>query len=243
MSHPHCRRKHSVTAWWRQVVMANLVAAMLAALLPSQTFAHKRNFVWQYGAATAFRGEREYEPWLTWNAETNEGEHLTEFEFGITERWTLSPYLIVRKEQRRSWRLQGWKLANRFAFNRFRNNRWLSGAYLEVIRDGGEWELETKLLLSRYGNGRAWNFDLTAERELSGGHEWELEPHLGYSQLLSRSLWLGWEAFANLHDHRYWLGPTVVLDAHYRTRLLLGVAFGLNRGADTQLRFIGGFEF
>ena len=90
MPHLFCRRKHSVPAWWRQVVMANLVAAMLVALMPSHAFAHKCNFVWQYGAATAFRGEREYEPWLTWNAETDEGEHLTEFEFGITERWTLS---------------------------------------------------------------------------------------------------------------------------------------------------------
>jgi len=70
--------------------MANLVTAMLAFLLPSHAFAHKRNFVWQYGAATAFRGEREYELWLTWNAKTDEGEHLTEFEFGITEPsfWT-----------------------------------------------------------------------------------------------------------------------------------------------------------
>ncbi len=38
--------------------MANLVAAMFAFLLPSHAFAHKRNFVWQYGSVAAFRGER-----------------------------------------------------------------------------------------------------------------------------------------------------------------------------------------
>lgn len=216
---------------------------MAVLLLPSIAFAHKRNFVWQYGAATAFRGEREYEPWLTWQPEADEGEHLAEFEFGVTERWTLSPYLIFSKEQRRGWRLHGWKLANRIAFNRFRNDRWLTGTYLELVRDGGEWEFEGKLLLSRYGNGRVVNLDLTAERELGGGHEWEWVPHLGYSQRLNRKVWLGAEAFANLHDHTYWVGPTVVLDANYRSRLLVGVALGLNKRSDTLLRFIGGFEF
>lgn len=217
--------------------------AALTVLSFSVVSAHKRNFVWQYGAATAFQGEREYEPWITWQPEADEGEHLAEFEFGVTERWTLSPYLIFNKEQRRGWRLHGWKLANRIAFNRFRNDRWLTGTYLELVRDGGEWEFEGKLLLSRYGKKQIVNLDLTAERELGGRHEWEWVPHLGYSQRLNHKVWLGAEVFANLHDHSYWLSPTLVWDTNRRSRLLFGIAFGLNKRSDTLLRFIGGFEF
>lgn len=84
----------------------------------------------------------EVELWWTQH-EGGAATGLLEFEFGFTNRWTVSPYLIFEREPGEGVKVRGAKLEQRYRFGDFRVGQILPALYFEVKKEESEdWEVE-----------------------------------------------------------------------------------------------------
>jgi len=234
--------KHKVHAVWvgAAVFAGGLCGGQRAAR------ADQRDFPFTYEWRQTHRGETEFEAKNFYSG----GALVQQFEVehGISDRLSVSPYVVFERSRGERYRFHELKLEARYQLGSYQRDKLLPGAYLEYARErGGQDELEGKLILSRYGSDSSnFSINLTTERKLAGGAEFERGYSLGYARDIGKSsLRGGGELIHNLSDNlanagpvaSYTLGPSVYLTAGY--------AFALNkrRANRDQLRFNFEYEF
>jgi hypothetical protein len=204
--------------------------------------AHERYFVYTYDWFTPTRFEKEIELHYT---QYRNGDALgqIEFEYGMTERWAIAPYLLFEKEGDTT-KFVGAKLENRYRFGDFALKRILPAAYLEVKKENEEpYEVEAKAIFS-YMPSREWiaSANLIAEREVESGAETEVGYSFGVSRIFRQNN-VGFEAFGDFSENRHFVGPTVGFRMRDGMKFLATGAINYTGGGQSQFRLLFEKEF
>jgi hypothetical protein len=230
-------------------------ALAAAAALPGPARADRRYYAETYNAVTAAPGGLDVELWSTLHQAPRQGgtslwRHQLELETGLTERWDLALYNVLRSDRGGSTRYEAVQLESRYRLSQ--PGEWAVDPvlYLELKKeflDDKPLAVEGKLILAR--DFRAWNLSLNlgTEQEFlaGGGHEAEYGFAAGASYEFAPALRLGAEVFGDATrpdgqpwEHHLWAGPVVSV-AWSRFWLAVGSAFGLNDQSErTRLRAI-----
>ena len=234
--------------------VALLLATAVAA--PVGARAARRYYGETYSAATAPPGGLDLEGWTTFHQAPRAGgsdfwRHQLEVETGLTDRWDVALYGMLKQESR--LRFEGAKLESRFRVSE--PGRWPVDLvlYLEVKKEVIEdkpWALEQKVILARDFRAVNVSANLVAEQEFipGGGREYEYGYAVGASYELHPSLRIGAEAFggwtnvreggSSSWERQHWAGPAVSIAAS-RFWLVLAAGFGLTDESDrTRLRAV-----
>jgi hypothetical protein len=177
--------------------------------------AHRRDFPVTYDWFQASKGEREIETHSAYNAAENSFEQQVEFEYGISDRFMIAPYVNFEREPGGNLRYSGFQIESRYQLGNYKVNRWLPGLYLEFEKPRAEDpEVEGKLILSRYdSHGGEFSLNLEVERPLSSGADTGKTFSLGYARDLAKRSRLEWrgglELVRNIDDGRVDLGPVL----------------------------------
>jgi hypothetical protein len=221
------RMKMALTKWLGVAVFALATAAPACA--------HERYFPYTYDWFTPAKNEKEVELWWT---QTNAGEAdgQVEFEYGITNRWVVAPYLLLKREHGGDFDVEGWKLEQRYRFGNFKRNRFLPAIYLEVKKENEEpYELEGKLITSYlFGRGFVWSTNLIFEGEVEDRAKVEVGYSTGLSYPINDRFRVGAEFFGNWTEDEHFLGPTLGYKLGRDTKVLLTAGFryfGAKEGA------------
>jgi hypothetical protein len=220
------------------LILATLVGAMS---LP-HAHATDRLFTYTYEPEGMPKGTAEFEQWVTLRSQRtknvgkenyNRWELREEFEYGVTDNYTIDFYLNTKAESFRdpatdmdssSFEFAGISLANRFNLVNPATHPLGFTLYLEPTFAGEEAAFEQKLIFGqRYGNWK-WALNLIHETEWEENfHETigEVEATFGLSYELSKSWWLGAEVrnVNEIPEYKEWessaayVGPAV----HYRS--------------------------
>ncbi|MBI3920897.1 MAG: transporter [Armatimonadetes bacterium] len=217
----------------------------LLCLFSAPSHAHKRDFVWTYEWFTPTKGEKEIELWATHQFGADQLTTQAEFEYGVTDRWSIAPYVIFEKERGESLETKGWKLEQRYRFGNFKERHLLPAGYLELKKEeGAPYELETKAIFSHLDGNKNFALNLIAEKKLAGGEDIEVGYAAGVSKPIGGRTRGTIEAFGNFHDPKHAVGPGVAIDLAPNQRLNLNAAFGLNdRTDDLMLRLLYEYEW
>jgi hypothetical protein len=100
----------------RRIGIAVLGVLAVASAAPAR--ADQRYFSHTYDWFTPSQGEKEIE--LYWTQENGgEADSQLEFEYGITNRWMVAPYLLMKREHGGDFEVEGWKLEQRSRLGTF----------------------------------------------------------------------------------------------------------------------------
>jgi hypothetical protein len=210
-----------------------------------QAEAHRRDFPYTYDWMQPSKGEKELELKSRYRGRNNSFRQEIEFEYGITDRFMIAPYLEFQKQAGDSnLRYTAAKLETRYQMGEYKVGKVLPGLYLEYIatKDGAD-EVEAKLILSRYGkDGSNISFNYVVERELENGAEFENQYSFGYARTLGKKGFLsgtrgGFEWIHNLNSGRINAGPVVGFSPTKDTWLTTGYAFPVNDRGGNQGEF------
>lgn len=226
----------------RALLLVALLGLATTGVAPAQ--AHKRDFVYTYQWWTPAPGEKEIEPWMTYQPGPGKWEGQLEFEWPVTERWVVAPYLLFEQEAGSGFRTTGWKVEQRYRLGEFAEGKLLPALYAEVKKKDGEpHELEGKLLLSRYDGALSTAINLIAKQELAGREKLAFGYAGGVSWAAARRLQVGIEASGSLSKNQHFAGPTVGFDPGPTTRILVGAGLGLNHRSPGRVRMIAEYEW
>jgi hypothetical protein len=200
------------------------LAAVLAAATPAR--ADERLFTYTYDWFTPQKHEKELE--LTWtqgNGGTAEG--LLEFEYGVTNRYVVAPYLVLGREHGGDLRVEGWRLEQRYRLGSYGRNRFLPALYLEMEKGNGEpYNLEGKFITSYlFGDNFTWSSNLIAEGLVADRSQIELGYATGVARPITDHLTLGVELFGSVTEREHFFGPTVGYRFAPGTKLLVTGGF------------------
>ncbi len=230
------------------------VLALGCALPVQNAQAHRRDFPFTYDWQQPSKGEKEIELKSRYRGRDNGFQQEIEFEYGISDRLMLAPYLVFEKNGNGDLKLEAFKLEGRYQLGEYKANSWLPGLYLEyeAVRKDTD-EAEGKLILSRYGKkGDDFSFNYIVERELKNGAEFENVYSFGYARSLSDKGFLarrdvrgGFEWIHNLSSGRINAGPVLGLAASKNVWLVGGWAFPVNSrgGNKSEVRLLAEYEF
>jgi len=208
----------------------------LAALVPA--FGTERFFTYTYEPETMPQGLFEYEQWASAlvgrNATVgqqnyNRWEFRHEFEYGVTDNYTLSLYInesltnfrdTERGRNVRHFQFDGISLENRYMLWNPADHKVGLALYLEPRLSSGEAELEQKIILGQRCGDWKWALNLTHATEWSQDFhktEGEVEVSFGVTRDLTKHWSIGIEArdHNELPDYRIWentaffLGPVI----------------------------------
>jgi hypothetical protein len=220
-----------------------ILAVALLAAVPGLARADRRYYAETYNAVTAAPGGLDVELWSTFHQAPRAGgtsfwRHQLELETGLTERWDLALYNVVRSDRGGDTRYEALQLESRYRLSQ--PGEWPVDPvlYLELKKefiDDKPFAVEGKLIVAR--DFRAWNLslNLATEQEFlpGGGHEAEYGFALGASYELAPALRLGAEIFGDVTrpdgapwERHLWAGPVVSV-AWSRFWLAVGNGFGL----------------
>lgn len=214
------------------------LAALLAMACLISAKATERNFTYTYEPETMPKGGFEYEQWIGLRAGRNSAvgqddynlwEFRHEFEYGLTDNYTLSLYVnhslenfnVPKTSTHHShYSFDGVSLENRYLLINPVDHAVGVGLYLEPRYAGDAAEVEEKLILGqRYGDWK-WALNLTHATEWEDDFhstEGEVEASLGIARHLGKHWSMGLEArdHNELPDYSVWentafyLGPVV----------------------------------
>jgi hypothetical protein len=203
----------------------SILAAVVTCAAPAH--ADQRYFTYTYDWFTPAQGEKEVE--LLWTqAEGGNVDTEFEFEYGITNRWLVAPYLLAHREHGGDWEVEGWKLEQRYRFGDFHYNRFLPAVYFEVKKENHEaWELEGKLITTYTSNhGWLWSTNLIFESAVENNADLEVGYASGISFKVNDRVRAGAEFFGEwTPDQEHFFGPTATYLFNPSTRLLATVGF------------------
>lgn len=223
-----------------------LLLLVLSSALPG--WCHRRDFPFTVDWKQPVQGEKELESHSLYSARDRAFEQAVELEYGVTERFSASGYLVFTKPDDGSFKYTGWKGEARYQLTPYRTGKILAGLYGEYFgrrRDSDE--VEGKVVLSRYATqGQDLSFNYVTEKEREAGENWENTWSLGYAVPLSRrddNFWGRHSARGGaelIHDmsHHWWNGgPVVALSVADQCWLTAGVALPLSSGHDNRAEF------
>lgn len=220
----------------RHAMFAGFVLAAVSAQ------ADERFFAYTYGWFTPAQFERELE--FTYDQfRHGDGFGQIEFEYGVTDRWLVAPYLLFSHENGKT-ELAGWKLEQRYRFGNFAYGKLLPAVYFEVQRENGEpTELEGKLIGS-YMPNRDWiaSGNFIIEKKLETGAREEIGYSVGAARIF-RTYSLGLEAKGNFLENEHIFGPTVGLRIGPGSKVLIAPALGYGKATESRVRILFEHEF
>jgi hypothetical protein len=247
--------------------IVTLVAAAAALLaVPAVSRADRRYYGETYNAATSPKGSLDLELWTTYYDPPHEAapgtpylwRHQLELETGITDRWDVAAYGIVRSIQGSGTDFEAVKLESRFALAA--PGTWFVDPvlYFEVKKtfvDDKPTSIEEKLILAKDMGPLNVSLNVAGEQEFVGG---DVEPEwnyaLGSSWELVPAFRLGAEIFGERAKEEVapgveetrsfaWAGPAASI-AFGHSWLVLAAGFGLNQASDAvRARAILAFQF
>ena len=237
-----------------KVLGALIALGVASSMATPQVQAHRRDFPATYDWHQPGKGDKEIELHSRYRGRNDSFRQQVEFEYGITDRWMVAPYLVFQKGAGGGLDYSGYKLQTRYQLGDYKANTWLPGLYAEYIGNKDATDAaEGKLILSRFGKkGDNFSFNYIIEKELENGAEFENEYSFGYARSLSDKGFLaerdvrgGFEWIHNLSSGRINAGPVLGFEPTKNTWLVLGVAFPVtNRGGNkTELRLLAEYEF
>lgn len=218
-----------------------ILATVAGALCLPHAQATDRLFTYTYEPEGMPKGAAEFEQWVTLRSQRtknvgkenyNRWELREEFEYGVTDNYTIDFYINSQAESFRdpatgmdssSFEFKGISLANRFNLVNPATHPVGFTLYLEPTFSGEEAAFEQKLIFGqRHGNWK-WALNLIHETEWEENfHETvgEVEGTFGVSCELTKNWWLGLEARSinEIVEYKEWessavyVGPAV----HYR---------------------------
>lgn len=252
--------EHTTTR--KRAILLSLVA-ITGALCLQNAQATDRLFTYTYEPEGMPKGASEFEQWVTLRSQRTKAvgqenfnlwELREEFEYGVTDNYTIDFYINSKAESFRdpgtgmnssTFEFAGISLANRFNFVNPATHPVGFTLYLEPTFSGEEAAFEQKLIFGqRHGNWK-WALNLIHETEWednfreTGG---EFEATFGLSRELTPNLWLGLEArnINEIAEYKDWessavyVGPAV----HYRrenwwaTLTVMPQVWGVNYGGN-----------
>lgn len=201
------RKKHLLSA----------LASMLACA-GGEAFGTERYFTYSYEPETMPQGATEYEQWVTLRAGRNRAvgqenfnlwEIREEFEYGVSDNYTLSLYLNESSESYRDpataedhsrFHFDGVSLENRYMLLNPADHAVGLAVYLEPRYAGDEAEVEEKIILGQRHGDWKWALNLTHATEWAENfHETEGELELSFG--LTRHLNPHWSLGVEARDH------------------------------------------
>jgi hypothetical protein len=236
----------------KKAVVGVMALGLAGGFLGSQEAqAHRRDFPFTYDWKQPSKGEKEIELKSRYRGRNDSFRQELEFEYGITDRWMIAPYLEFEKEAGGSLEYTAWKLESRYQFGKFKTGKILPGVYLEYINPKDEKdEVEAKLILSRYDrHGGDLSLNLIAERSLEDGSKWEKEYSFGYARPIGKNRYdtrAGFEWIHYLEDKYINAGPVFGFAPTGNTWVVAGYAFpikGRNDGNRGEFRLIAEYEW
>jgi hypothetical protein len=247
----------------RNIVTLAAAAALLA--VPAASRADRRYYGETYNAVTAPKGSLDLELWTTYYDPPKEAagasgfwRHQAELETGITDRWDVAAYGIVRQLHGADPEFEAVKLETRFALAA--PGTWFVDPvlYFEVKKtfvDEKPLAIEEKIILGKDVGPLNLSVNVASEQEFEDGKtEVEWEYALGSSWELVPALRLGAELFGSVAEEEVspgvdrtealaWAGPAASI-AFGRAWLVLAAGIGLNEDSDAfRARAILAFQF
>ena len=242
------RGKRGAGAWLRLVSRCLGVAAGLVAASPGAQ-AHRRDFPFTYDWFQAARGEKEIELQSLYLAQDDTFQQQVEFEYGVTDRFMLAPYLVFERGDGEGWHYDAFKLESRYQLGTYQPGRILPGLYLEYEKPHDEAaEIEGKLILSRYNrDGGDLSLNLITERSLESSATSRYTYSFGYSRPLLNRFRLrgGGEWIRNLDDGRVNAGPVLGFAPASQTFVTAGYGFPVNHSGENggEIRLLLEYEW
>ena len=233
--------------------------AILCSALSLPASATERFFTYTYEPETMPQGAMEYEQWIGLAAGRNKTvgqdnynrwEIREEFEYGVTDNYSLSLYLNQSSESYRdpltaqnhsNFHFDGVSIENRWMVINPADHAVGLALYLEPRYAGDEAELEEKIILGqRFGDWK-WALNLTHATEWSDNFhatEGEVEVSFGITRHLSKHWSLGLEArdhnelpeYEKWENTAFYLGPVVTYQQEkwWATLTVMPQIFGVN---------------
>ena len=186
----------------------------LVALCATATFATERRFTYSYEPETMPEGAMEFEQWVTLRTQRsdetgqenyNKWQLRSEFEYGLTDRYTLGLYInteatsfrdIPTGNDESDFEFGGVSLENRYMVLNPAEHAIGLTLYLEPTFSGSEAEIEEKIIIGqRYGDWK-WAINLIHATEWEDNlheTEGEVEGTFGISRDLGKNWSLGIE--------------------------------------------------
>ena len=235
----------------RKAVAGATALGIMGGLIGSQEAqAHRRDFPYTYDWRQPIKGEKEIELKSRYRGRNNSFRQELEFEYGITNRWMIAPYLEFQKTAGSDLKYTAWKLETRYQLDEFEPGKVLPGLYAEYIgaKDAPD-RVEGKLILSRYGkNGDDLSFNYVIEKPLSNGAQFENVYSFGYARPVGNNKWstrAGMEWIHNLNSGRINAGPTIGFAPSDSTWVVAGYALPVNsRGGNKgEFRLVAEYEW
>jgi hypothetical protein len=250
--------------------MNRLAVLVLAATLPALAAADQRAYAFTYQPVTSPRGGLDVELYSTFSDPTGVApggrawQHQLELEYGITDRWDVALYNVLRRPYGGELEYEAVKVRSRFRLTEPGVSPIDVVAYVEAERsvvDEKATTLEEKLLIGKDLGRLNLALNLIAEQELVGGAtELEWGWSAGASWELGSRLRLGAETFGAVKEAETasgealaveaWVGPAVsiALPVHagvlHGTWVTVGAGYGLTRESDDlRARAILAFQF
>jgi hypothetical protein len=199
-----------------------LLRLLAASLCLAQARADDRRFTYSYEPEVLPARAMEFEQWITLRSQRTSGgevkqgnynlwEIREEFEYGVTDNYSVSLYLNTSSESYRdysrtpptdvsSFSFDGVSIENRYMLLNPANHAVGLTLYLEPGFSGSEAEIEEKLILGQRHGDWKWAFNLTHATEWTDNFhdlEGEFEVSLGIAKDLSKRWSLGLE----VRDH------------------------------------------
>jgi hypothetical protein len=200
----------------RRAWLATACLASLTGIFPVS--ANDRNFAYTYEPETMPQGGFEYEQWVTLRAGRNAAvgqedyrgwEFRHEFEYGVTDNYTLSLYVNYsfagyRDPASGNWISQstfdGISIENRYLLLNPVDHSVGLALYLEPRYSGVQAELEEKIILGQRHGDWKWALNLTHATEWDN-HFDEVEGEVEASLGLTRDLGKHWSLGLEVRDH------------------------------------------
>jgi hypothetical protein len=211
-------------------------------LLAAQTGSHadQRDFPFTYSWFQASKGEKELAFHTLYQKRDNFSKHELEFEYGVSDRFSLAPYIVLEQGEGRTFHYDAVKLETRYQLGNYKTNTVLPGLYLEIEKpNGAPVELEGKLILSRFDNhGGNLSFNYIIQKVLERGAEYKHTYSLGYALPVGhRGNRLGAEFIHELSSGRLLFGPTFFVPLGSSSSFNVGYAYPLNGKSDNKPEF------
>lgn len=206
--------------------------------------AHEHYFAYTYDWFTPFRFEREVEFYLT-SFEGGIQKSQLEFEYGVTDRYVVAPYLIFERSGGVT-KFNGWKLEQRYRLGERAYGKLMPALYLEVEKENDErnYELEGKLI-GTYLPNRNWviSGNLIFGREMTAGAKTETGYALGVARKLSPDQHVGFEAVGNWDTKEHFIGPSFGFGKPSGLKVIGTAGIPIAGGGPFQFRVVLEHEF
>ena len=185
------------------------LAALAACAAPAR--ADERFFAYTYDWFTPEKGDKEAAFWWTQGEGGNVDAQL-QFEYGVTDRYSVSPFLMVNRAHGGDWEVEGWKLEQRYRFGEYKKDHLLPGAFLAVEKKNhGPWALEGNLITTYEAHqGWVWAGNLIFKGPVEDDADLELGYSTGVSFKVTDRFRAGFELFGQWEpEGEHFAGPAV----------------------------------